>query len=140
MHTKRQSRRGGAGQCPPSLLDLLNNHASLNQYISLQLLQQLLTLTAQLRANQSDVNEYFKELLRKTINSYTSVVTDDNPDPQIEQQHIALYDQSLSSLQAVVDGDPRNIAAATRLATSFAENFIEATAEHTESLLTSGST
>jgi len=104
------------------------------------LLQQLLTLTAQLRANQSDVNEYFKELLRKTINSYTSVVTDDNPDPQIEQQHIALYDQSLSSLQAVVDGDPRNIAAATRLATSFAENFIEATAEHTESLLTSGST
>lgn len=125
---------------PSPPLDLLSNHASLNQYISLQLLQQLLALTAQLRANQSDVNEYFKELLHKTINSYTSVVAEDSPVPEIEQQHIALYDQSLSSLQAVVDGDPRNIAAATRLATSFAENFIEATAEHTESLLTSGST
>lgn len=52
---------------------------------------------------------------------------------------MSLYDQSLSSLHAVVDGDPRNIAAATRLATSFAETFIDAAAERTESLLTSGS-
>jgi len=105
------------------------------------LLQQLLAMSAQLRANQSEVNEYFKELLHKAINSYTSIVADDDSISESDinvEQHISVYEESLSSLQAIVDGDPRNIAAATRLATSFAETFIDATAERTEVLLTGG--